>query len=362
MIGFDGLVEAARRIGATAALRAVDLDCDGAFPKADIRDLHDAGLLLAPFPLAMGGSSLGSDPCNPTCLAEILVEIGRGSLSLGRLYEGHVNAVKLVMHYGNTANIALLRAEACQGRPSGVWMAEDGEPLILKVSANRMTLSGRKVLASGSGWIQRPLVAARSEAESVMVIPRIEGCDRVRTDRWTVHGMRATATGTVDFSGITICKDEIVGKPDAYMTSPLFRGGAWRVIAVQLGGIEAIMQLYTEQLACSRGARDPLQIARLGEALVAAETARLWVDKACRTAEASGDDPAAIDAYVDLARKRIRAGRAASDRMRAKGDRPTRVHAPQSPGTRHPRPCDIHAPARPRRVPVVGGDAASRAK
>ena len=293
---------AALCVGASAALRAAELDRDGAFPEADIAQLHRSGLLLAPFPTAMGGSALGSDAADPTRLMDILVAVGRGSLSLGRLYEGHINAVKLVMHYGNAANVALLLDEARQGGISGVWMAEDGAPLRLEVSPDGTVLQGRKILASGSGSIRRPLVAARSDAGSIMVIPRIEESDRACTDQWTVHGMRATATGTVDFSGIAVGKDEIVGKPDDYMTSPLFRGGAWRVIAVQLGGVEAVMQLYTSQLAGSRGADDPLQLARLGEALIAVETARLWVGMACRTAEAVNGEPEAIDACVDLAR------------------------------------------------------------
>ena len=295
----DRLNDAARRIASMAALRAPDLDHDGAFPGADLADLHAAGLLLAPFPPAMGGSTLGSDPDDTTCLLEILIEIGRGSLSLGRLYEGHVNAVKLVAHYGCTANLELLHIEAREGRPSGVWMAEDGEPLRLE----GRVLAGRKILASGSGRIQRPLIAARSDIGSIMLIPRIEEAGRAWIGQWTVHGMRATATGTVDFTGIVIDEDEIVGEPEDYMTSPLFRGGgAWRVIAVQLGGVEAIMQLYLRQLSESRGATDPLQLARLGKALIAAETARLWVGKACRVAEGPIDEPTSIDAYVDLAR------------------------------------------------------------
>ena len=62
------------------------------------------------------------------------------------------------------------------------------------------------------------------------------------------------------------------------------------------------MQLYSRQLFESRGATDPLQLARLGKALIAAETARLWVGKACHVAEGPIDEPASIDAYVDLAR------------------------------------------------------------
>ena len=189
----DGLNDSARRIASMAALRATDLDHDGAFPDADIADLHAAGLLLAPFPPALGGLALGSDPDDPTRLLEILVEIGSGSLSLGRLYEGHVNAVKLVAHYGSTANLehSIVKKRKRKVAPAGSGWPRTGEPLRLE----GRVLAGRKILASGSGRIQRPLIAARSDIGSIMVIPRIEGAGRARIDQWTVHGMRATATG-----------------------------------------------------------------------------------------------------------------------------------------------------------------------
>ena len=293
---------AARRVGAGAAERAGAHDADGCFPDADIAHLHASGLLLAPFPDAMGGVGLGSDVGDPTALLDALVAVGRGSLTLGRLFEGHVNAVKLVTRYGTPDNLALLHAEAVDGYPTGVWMAEDATPLRLETGPDGARLQGRKILASGSGHFRRPLVAARTEAGSQMVIPFVGDPGRADASRWTTLGMRATATGTVDFTGIAVGADEFVGEPDDYMTSPLFRGGAWRVIATQLGGVEAVFDQYRTQLAGVRGADDPLQLARFGEAVIAAETARLWVTKACRTAEDPLADPRVVDATVDLAR------------------------------------------------------------
>ncbi len=290
---------AARRVGAAAAGRAGAYDVDGGFPDADIDHLRAAGLLLAPFPEAMGGVSLGSDANDPTALLDVLVAVGQGSLTLGRLFEGHVNAVKLVTRYGSADNLALLHDEAVAGYPTGVWMAEDGVPLRLERGPDGTRLRGRKILASGAGHVRRPLVAAKVDEGSLMTIPFVADPARTDASGWTTLGMRATATGTVDFTGLSVGDDEIVGAPNDYMTSPLFRGGAWRVIATQLGGVEAILDHYRTQLS---GVGDPLQLARFGEALIAAETARLWVTKACRIAEDPAIDPNVIDATVDLAR------------------------------------------------------------
>ena len=144
--------------------------------------------------------------------------------------------------------------------------------------------------------------------------------------------MRATATGTVDFTGIDVGDDEIIGQPGDYLTSPLFRGGAWRVIAVQLGGVEAILDLYQTQLAGSRNATDALQLARFGKALIAAETARLWVGKACLVAESPDLNPAEIDAFVDLARNAFEEAGSERHRAGAKGHRAQGVLEAESPG------------------------------
>lgn len=295
------LHDTAIQVAEAAADRAGSLDHDGAFPASDIGALERSGLLLAPFPPGMGGHDLGSGP--PLELLAVLSALGRGSLSLGRLFEGHVNAVKLVRRYGGAESLKLLHGEALAGFITGVWMAERDVPLRLERAGSGLRLSGCKVLASGAGHVRRPLVAALdADGASRMVIPRIDKAWRADTSTWTPLGMLATATGTVDFSGLAVDADEIIGAPGDYMRSPYFRGGAWRVLAVQLGGLESIVELYRRELSQSRHASHPIQLARFGEITIGLETARLWVRQACLIAE----DPALcsedIDAYVDLAR------------------------------------------------------------
>ena len=293
------LVERAVVVAALAGRRASDNDDDASFPAEDIEELHRCGLLMAPFPTAFGGEGMGIGA--PDTLRGVLTAIGRGSLPLGRLYEGHVNAVALTARYGSPANLHLLRQETQSGRPSGVWMA--GEPLRLeRGGSGNLVLRGRKVLCSGAGHFRRPLVAAEHEGGSQMVIPFVDPPDRAEAASWTAQGMRASATGSVDLDGVEVGDDELVGARGDYLRSPYFRGGAWRVIAVQLGGLEAVLDIFGSQLRASPNRDQPLQLARYGEAEIACETARLWVEKAARAAEGAIEDAEAIDAYVDLAR------------------------------------------------------------
>ena len=243
-----------------------------AFPEDEIATLHEQGLIHAPLPPSHGGVGLGTSG-DPLVAMDVLSRIGAGSLSLGRLFEGHLNAVKLVTLYGTPANVGLLAAEADAGRLSGVWMAEDDTPLLLDRRLGRGVLSGRKILASGSGHVRRPLVAARAVDGSRMLLPCVAEAARVDLSGWVTHGMRSTATGTVDFTGLAVSADEMVGEPGDYMKPRYFRGGAWRVLAVQLGGVDAILRAYADQLRESGRDDDRLQKMRFAEALRAAEDA-----------------------------------------------------------------------------------------
>ena len=270
-------------------------------PATEIALLSEHDLLSAPLPVRLGGIALGSDPATAALLGDVLRIIGRGSLALGRLYEGHVNALGLVARYGSPDHQATLAEEVSAGRISAVWMA--GPALRLERQADGTSrLRGTKILCSGAGFVRRPLVAADlPDGTSTMLLPAVTS-DRADARSWTPQGMRATATGEVDFSDIVIGATDLVGAPGDYLRSPYFQGGAWRVLAVQLGGLQSIMAHYRDQVSKGPHRDQPLQLARYGRAMIAAETARHWVTEASRVAEGPFEDARAVDAYVNLAR------------------------------------------------------------
>jgi len=264
--------------------RAGAVDDRRAFPVADIADLAASNWLAG---------DLRGDDALP-----VLRAIGGASLTVGRLFEGHLNAVKLARLYGDGRPAAILVGEVAAGRVSGVWNAErDGGVTATRI-ADGYRLSGRKVHCSGAGTIRRPVVTAKVDGEPLMLLPDMrDATDRVDLSVWRAAGMRGTATGTVIFDDIEVGDEAVIGTPGNYYRSPWFSGGAWRVIAVQLGGLDRIMALHAERLRRD----DPVARARFAVAAGAHEAMRLLVAEAARRAEGSGD-PAAIDAYVDLAR------------------------------------------------------------
>lgn len=288
-------------LAAAILARAGAVDETAAFPADDIAALADAGLLAAPLPVVVGGGGLGLTAATVRDLRALLTAFGRASLTVGRLFEGHVNAAKLVDRYGGPS--AVIAAEIAAGRISGVWNAERGAGLRATRVDGGWRLDGRKIHCSGAGSIRRPLLTARDTGDAVrLFLPDLTDPGvTIDLSVWRAAGMRGTATGTVDFAGVVVPDAATVGGPGDYYRSPLFSGGAWRVLAVQLGGVERVMRLHAARLSASGRATDPVFRARFARAAGQAEAARLLVTEAAGRAEDDGD-PGAIDAYVDLAR------------------------------------------------------------
>lgn len=278
-------------------------------PAEALARLRDAGLFEATLPRDAGGLGL-CEPSAAARLRRVLVAVGRASQVIGRLYEGHANAHALIFRYGGDAARAATIEDTRAGRLFGVWNTEppaDG----VAMDASAATLSGRKTYASGAGFVTRPLITARNpDGLRQMMIAPLDEDERSDLGPWRARGMRASATGTVSFEGYPLARAVFVGEPDDYHREPFFSAGAWRFLAVHLGGIEAVHAAHKAHIRGLGRDGDPHQLARLGQSGVAVETARAFVERACFLAnDGGGADPRSVVAYVNLARAAVeRAG------------------------------------------------------
>ncbi|UFN46899.1 acyl-CoA/acyl-ACP dehydrogenase [Roseomonas sp. OT10] len=305
----DRLREALPAIAARAA--ALDAE-DGQLPVEDVEALAAAGVLTAPLPAELGGLGWGTEPQGGDAAFAALRLVGRASLPLGRLYEGHMNTLRLVLRHGTAAQRGAAADAARDGMLFGVWNTES-PTVSLRIEAG--VLRGGKILCSGVGLVERALVTARMDGQGpqqMLLVPLPRGTARADLATWTPAGMRASATGRIDLDGIAVTPAMRLGEPDAYLGQPDFSAGAWRFLAVQLGGLEAVAEALRQHLRRTGRGGDPHQAARLGGVLAAAETARLWVREAARLAEAGREEAVA---YVNLARGAVE--RAALEVMEA---------------------------------------------
>ena len=309
-LAFD-VISVAREASARAARRAIGQDRDDGFPTDDVRGLAEAGLLAAPVPPDEGGAGLGYEP-GAAHLAKVLRLIGYGSLTLGRIYEGHVNALQLVSRYGSPQQKQSLFEDAVCGHLFGVWNTEPPDGGLRMFEADgRLYLEGVKTFASGAGFVTRALVTARRGPgdRSVMLVVPLDPGTGADLSKWQAHGMRGSATGTLNFSGLTVAEHASLGAPDDYHRQPYFSAGAWRFAAVQLGGIEAVFDAWRHHIVGAGRATDPHQLARLGEGAIAVETARQWVQRAASVVTADALPADRIVAFANFARLAVeRAG------------------------------------------------------
>ena len=57
------------------------------------------GALVAPLPVVLGGIGAGTEAGGTADIIGLMLALGRGNLAVARLYEAHVNAVRLMVRY-----------------------------------------------------------------------------------------------------------------------------------------------------------------------------------------------------------------------------------------------------------------------
>ena len=284
---------------------------EDAFPHAALAALRREGLLLAPFPVARGGRGWGTEPAGARGILGLLRRLGRSSLPLGRVYEGHVNAIRLVCRYGSAAQAERAAAAAAEGHLFAIW---DAEAAAAPVRLAGGLLAGRKSFASAAGVATRPLVTAQlPQGGTQLVLAALEPGQGFDGIPLPLHGMGGAQTGAVRLDGVAAPPESRIGSPGDYMRQPEISLGAWRTLAVLLGGLDALAGAMRHDLVARGRDSDPRQRARFSQVLIACETARLWVESCGSRAEAADADEDAAN-YVKLARIAVEA--AALDMIR----------------------------------------------
>src|ERR1700712_4305747 len=110
--------------------RAGALDRDAAFPAAEIDRFRSIGALSPALPVTGSG--------NANELAALLILVGQGNLSVGRILEAHLNALHLIGRYGAVARRS-------DDRLYGLWVTDPPTGgLSMRRDGNRLIFSGGK--------------------------------------------------------------------------------------------------------------------------------------------------------------------------------------------------------------------------
>lgn len=281
----DEVVETVlRRVRALAAVWDVANGYEG-YPADRIAELARAG--------ALAGFVTLPDRAAVASLDTALRLVGGADLSLGRIWEGHVNAVQLVHAYGDAEQRDALARDLAADKVFGVWNTEPAPGMAIEAAGpGRWRLRGGKSFATGAGRIDRVLITARdADGAKRMVLVDIAGtAERADASGWRVRGMRGTVSGLFDFEGMEVGDAALIGGAGDYEREPRFSAGAWRFCAVQLGAGQALVRHLRDHLVASGKSDDPLHRVRFGAALAPVRSAGCWVGRAADLAERADAD------------------------------------------------------------------------
>jgi alkylation response protein AidB-like acyl-CoA dehydrogenase len=294
------LLRRAQEFAESAFEVSADTDAKSLIGASLWEEFRRSGLPMSPFPEDLGGAGL-CEPSRYSDMCTILRLLGSADLSIARLFEGHVNAVMLVARYGHRNQLRTLSQRITRGGLSAVWGADDAQGLhVLNPSAP--VLQGRKILASGAGFITDPLVTAKATDGQVMCLLHLTMNEAVDLSGWNAQGMRSTATGSMDLSETALSSENMIGVAGDFTRQPFFSGGAWRFCAAHLGATERLVDLFRDHLVARHRGEDSYQLQRLAQCVAAAKTARYWVDEAARRLSVDETDVPNVVAFANLTR------------------------------------------------------------
>jgi alkylation response protein AidB-like acyl-CoA dehydrogenase len=222
---------------------------------------------------------------------ERLAEVASRDLSVGRLAEGHTDALAILAEAG--------MKPFGEGLSYGVWAArsKQGGTKAERVGGGWL-LSGTKEFCSGSGIIDRALVSAETDEGYLLFdVALSEHVASVRPDSWPAVGMADSASETLEFAGPVIAGTRVVGPPEFYTHRPGFWFGSAGVAACWFGGAMGLVSNLQSSMSSEPNAH---VLADLGAAVSSLEAMRAVLKG---TADSIDEDP--LDALKQAHRRAL---------------------------------------------------------
>lgn len=281
-------------IGATQLRRAIDavsgtaeeLDAEPRFPLAELRLLARAGALDFTVPAVDGSRPPLADEWR------LLREVAAASGSVGRILDGHLNAVERIAVAAPEGEREE-ELEALRGgdRVLGVWGADpgpgEGDPATVTEAGGGLHLDGAKTFCSGAGGVDAALVMARA-AEGPPLLVMVEIDETVEVDRtwFRPGGLRASESHRVEFAGTPV--RFVLGGPGEMGREPWFSRDAMRTATTWAGMADAAADDAISDLAARRRGDELARLAA-GRISAAIGTIDAWLAAAAAQAERGGE-------------------------------------------------------------------------
>ena len=278
--------------------------CPEEFPIKGLENLKNLGLLSASI-LDQKGKLLGDTENN---ILKLLQNVGSYDLSLGRIFEGHINALLLIDTFGSESQKEQYFDEAEDGYLFGVWNSElPEEAMTYDFNDDNILLRGAKIFCSGARHIHRPIITCKGESGKQMIILHHDHKMLIEDyTYWNPFGMIGSISCRFDFTTIYVDKSQRLGSHNDYDRQPDFTGGAIRFAAVQLGGAQAAIKTTIKHLKKQNRLDNSDQSRRISKMAILIERGNIWLKEGGLVAQNKKDNPDQYQHFANIIRTEIR--------------------------------------------------------
>jgi alkylation response protein AidB-like acyl-CoA dehydrogenase len=294
----SALDEALARIGALAD--SADAEPEPEFPYSALAELERAGVMAFN---AVDG------PERPPAADELALvrSVARADGSVGRIFDGHLNAVERIAVQGpEDLRATELRAVAAGELWAGVWGGDpapgEGSPATVVRDGAREVLRGVKTFCSGAGGLHRALVLGRDPegGPPISVWIDVSDADRAVVDPswYRSAGLRASVSHRVVFDDAPVLAR--LGPSGGIAEQPWFGRDALRTAASWAGMADSAVESALDELA-RRPTRDSLQALAAGRILTAQGTISVWMQTAAQAMDEPERDLPAVALHARVA-------------------------------------------------------------
>ncbi|WP_316799576.1 acyl-CoA dehydrogenase family protein [Pedobacter frigidisoli] len=273
-------------------------------PVQEFEMLRNCGALEVVLP----GGALDFNKPDMPALLKLLKDVGKANLSVGRIFEGHINTLYLIHLYASTQQQEKWYDGVKEkGDLFGIWNTQGKDGIQVYSSSDSFTISGNKTFCSGASLVSKALITGNIETPEragwQMLIVDMEkiGKENIDAESWKPLGMKASGSYQINFTGYTFQGSDFLGQPGIYLNQPHFSGGAIRFAAVQLGGAEAIMEGTIDYLKTLNRTDDPFQQLRISNICSEITSGRLWLKQSGKYYDEWVDDDTRKDDLIAFA-------------------------------------------------------------
>jgi alkylation response protein AidB-like acyl-CoA dehydrogenase len=262
-----------------------DAEATPSFPAVPLSRLESAGLLA-------WNAQPGASRPPAAAELELVRRVARADGSVGRIFDGHLNAVeRLAVQAPPAVRDRELAAIVAGQLRAGVWGGDpgpgEGPPATVVEVDGVEVLRGVKTFCSGAGGLHRALILARQAQGGPPLAVWIDvGDDRgvdVDPSWYRSYGLRASVSHRVVFNDAPVLAR--FGAPGSLGEQPWFSRDALRTAASWAGMADTAVEAALDELAARPG-RGPLEALAAGRILTAQRTIDLWITRGAEAMDA----------------------------------------------------------------------------